>query len=102
MRVVPFVRREPRQYEQHEADAEVGGADVYPDLEGEWCEEREEAWVRLLWSLEEDAYSEVHERLREVNHLLADVADGQGRDSQISFLSANSLNYHSCVLHQWV
>ena len=91
MRVVPLVGREAREHEQHEADDEVGEHDVEPDLDGERREEGEEARVRLRRPLEEDADAEVHERLREVDHLLAHVADRERRDRQVRLLQRDAI-----------
>ena len=77
---------EPGDDEHDEADDEVGGDDVEPDLDGERVEEREEAGTLALGPLEEDADAEVHERLREVDGLLADPADRQRRHRQVRFL----------------
>ena len=86
MRIVPLVRAEPGEYEEHEADHEVGRHHVDPYLRRERGVEREETGALLLGLLEEDADTKIHEWLGEVNDLLPDPANGQRCYSQISFL----------------
>ena len=88
VRVVPLVGAEAGEHEHQHADEEVGGDHVDPDLDGERVEEREEAGALAPRLLEEDADAEVHERLGEVDHLLAHVGDGQRRDGQVGLLQA--------------
>ena len=83
---VPFVGAEARQDEQNETDEEVGGDDVQPDLDGERVEEGEEAGTLPSRPLEEDTDTEIHEWLREVNHLLPYVVDGQRRNGEVGVL----------------
>jgi len=47
------------------------------DLEGERRHEREETGIFLLRLTEQNADSEVHKRLGEIDHLLADETDRQ-------------------------
>ena len=68
---------EPGDDEHDEADDEVGGDDVEPDLDGERVEEREETRALPLWTLEENADAQIHERLGEVDGLFTDPADCQ-------------------------
>ena len=85
-RHLPLVGTEPGEHEEDETDDEVGGDDVQPDLDGEWVEEGEEPGTLTSGPLEEDADAEVHEGLREVDHLLAYVVDGQRRHRQVGVL----------------
>ena len=77
VRVVPLVRTEARDDEQHEAYCDVRRDHVHPDLERQRGEEGEEARVLLLRLLEEDADAEVHEGLGEVDDLFPHVANGE-------------------------
>jgi len=83
---VPLVRTEPRHDEQRQADDDVRGEHRDPDLERQRRQEREQARRLVDRALEEDADAEVHERLREVDHLLAHVADRQRRHRNVRFL----------------
>ena len=73
--VVPLVGAEAGQDVHHEADDQVGGDDVDPDLDGQGVEKGEEAGALATRALEEDAYAEVHEWLREVDGLFAEETD---------------------------
>ena len=86
VRHLPLVGTEPCQHEEDETDEEVGCDHVQPDLDGERVEKGEEAGTLASGPLEEDADAEIHEGLREVDHLLADVVDGQRRHRQIGVL----------------
>ena len=86
--VVPLVRREPGQHEHGQAHRDVRAEHVEPDLRRQRVEEGEESGTLTLRTLEQDADAEVHERLREVDHLLAQIVNRQRRHCQISFLQA--------------
>ena len=76
----------PGQHKQQEADQQVGGQHVDPDLEGQRCQEGEQMRVLLQRPLEQDADAEIHVGLREVDDLFSYVADGQRSDGQVSLL----------------
>jgi len=87
---VPLERTEPAHEEQHDADADVREDDAHPDLVGERLHERHDARHVLLGLLKHDADAETHERLAEVDDMLACRRDGQGRQCQVSFLRDNT------------
>ena len=92
VRVVPLVRTESRENEQHEADEKIGCHHVNPDMDGQRRQEGEEARVLARRLLEEDANAEVHEGLGEVDDLLARIADGQRGHRQVHFLKGQNGN----------
>ena len=85
-RRAPLVRAETGDDEERGADGDVGDDDVDPDLEGERRKEGKDGRLLRRRTLEEDADAEVHERLGEVDDLLAHVADRQRRYGEIGFL----------------
>jgi hypothetical protein len=86
MRVVPFVRAKASEDKERKANDEIGGHHVDPDLKRQRRQERKQARVFLFRFLEQDTYTEIHERFREVDVLLANVADSQRCHGQVSFL----------------
>ena len=86
VRILPLVRREAGENEEHEAHYQVGGDHVQPDVDGERREEREQVWRFLLRPFVEDADAEIEERLRKVDGLFALEADGQRSHGQVRFL----------------
>ena len=75
MRIVPLERTESRDHEQREAHADVDDQHEDPDVERQRRQEREETGRLVERTLEQDADSEVHERLGEVDHLFPNEAD---------------------------
>ena len=71
------MRTEPTDEEQHQTDAEVGEDDAQPDVQVERVHERKDARLLFLRLLDHYADAEVHERLAEVDHSLADRRDRQ-------------------------
>lgn len=47
----------------------------------------------VLRELEKDAYSQIHERLREIYHALAGIVDGHGGDGKVRVLYGNTTHY---------
>jgi len=88
--VVPLVRTEPPHDEQRKADDQVGDQHIDPDLERQRPQEREESRGVVDRALEENADTEVHERLGEVDDLFTYVADRHRRHGKIRFLEHHS------------
>ena len=76
----------PGDDKEDTADTQVGEEHVPPDVWGQGVEEGEDTGVGAIGLAIQDANTERHEGLGEVNGLLADVGDGQGGHSQICFL----------------
>ena len=87
--VMPLVRTEPRHDEQREADDQVRDQHRDPDLERQRRQKRKDTRRLAHRALEENADTEVHERLCEVNDFLAYVADRQRRHDKVRFLTCN-------------
>lgn len=76
----------PGDDKEDTADPQVGEEHVHPDVWGQGVEEGEDTRVGAVGLAIEDAHTEGHEGLGEVDGLLTDVGDGQGRHSQICLL----------------
>lgn len=76
----------PGDDKEDTADTQVGEEHVHPDVWGQGVEEGEDTGVGAIGLAVEDAHTEGHEGLGEVDGLLADVGDGQGGHSQICLL----------------
>ena len=94
---LPLVRTEAADEEQDETDAEIRQHDAQPDVEVERIHEREHARLLLLRLLDHDADAEVHERLAEVDHALADRRDGERSDGDVRILRVS----HAELLRFW-
>ena len=81
----------PGEDEEEDGDAQVGRGGVYPDVQRERRQEREQIWRFLLRLLVENADSEVHEGHGEVHGLLPLVGDGEVGNGQVSFLKVQRL-----------
>ena len=77
MWIVPLIRAEAGQHKHEYTDYEVCGDHIQPNLYGKWVEEGKQTRALPLWSLEQNADTQVHEGLGEVNHLLPQVVDCQ-------------------------
>lgn len=76
----------PGNDKQDAAHAQVGQEDVDPDVGSHGIEEGEEAVLGGVGFAVQDADAHAHERLGEVDHLLAHVGDGEGSHSHVCFL----------------
>ena len=76
----------PGDDKEDTADTQVGEEHVHPDVWGQGVEEGEDTGVGAIGLAVEDAHTEGHEGLGEVDGLLAHVGDGQGGHSQICLL----------------
>ena len=83
---MPFVGWEARHNEQRERDEHVGGEHIEPDIHVQGRHEREQFGRHRRRQFEEDADTQIHERLREVNNTLSSIVDRHCSDGQIGVL----------------
>lgn len=76
----------PGDDKEDTADTQVGEQHIHPDVRGQGVEEGEDTGVGAVGLAIEDADTERHEGLGEVNGLLAHMGDGQGGHGQIRLL----------------
>lgn len=76
----------PGNDKEDTADAQVGKEHIHPDVWGQGVEEGEDTGVGAVGLAVQDAHTEGHEGLGEVDGLLADMGDGQRGHSQICLL----------------
>lgn len=76
----------PGDDKEDAADTQVGEEHVHPDVRGQGIEEGEDAGVGAVGLAIQDAHSECHERLGEIDGLLTDMRDGQGSHGQVCLL----------------
>ena len=94
-----LVRTESADNGQRNADTGVRQDNAQPDVVVERVHEREDAWFLLLWLLDHNADAEIHERLGEVDVMLAFRCDRQRRYSYVRLLHTrhrhNNNNYNN-------
>lgn len=76
----------PGDDKEDTADTQVGEEHIHPDIWGQGVEEGEDTRVGAIGLAIQDADTECHKGLGEVDGLLADVGDRQGCHGQICLL----------------
>lgn len=80
----------PGDDEEDTADPQVGEEHIHPDVWGQGIEEGEDAGVGAIGLSIQDAHTECHKGLGEVNGLLSNMGDGQGGHGQICLLKPDT------------
>lgn len=76
----------PGNNKKHTADTKACQQHIHPDIRREWVKEGEDAWICAVGFVVEDADSQRHEWLREINNFFPDICDSERGHSKVGHL----------------
>lgn len=76
----------PGNNKKHTADTKACQQHVHPDIRRERVKEGEDSWICAVGFVVEDADSQRHEWLREINNFFPDICDSERGHSKVSHL----------------